>query len=76
VNRHLTEDIPTVISITGFPPQSSGNVESIYASSIYQGNDEVRPEQIRPVSLTVEVKNSQLEYTFRHESVTRIELSK
>ncbi len=76
VNRHLREDIPAVISIAGFNPQASGSVESIYASSIYESNDEVRPELIRPVSSTVEVKNSQVEYTFRHESVTRIELAK
>jgi alpha-N-arabinofuranosidase len=74
VNRHLTQDIPGAISIAGFSPQPSGTVESIYASSIYQANDEMRPELVRPVNSTVEVKNSRVEYTFRHESVTRIEL--
>ncbi|MBV9158851.1 MAG: hypothetical protein JO097_21505, partial [Acidobacteriaceae bacterium] len=76
VNRHLTEDIPAAISIAGFAAQTSGSVESIYAPSIYERNDEMRPELIRPVSSTVEVKDSQVEYMFRHESVTRIELKK
>jgi alpha-N-arabinofuranosidase len=74
VNRHVTEDLPTRISIGGFAPQASGAVESIYASSIYEGNDEMRPDFIKPVQSTVVVKGAQVEYTFRHESVTRIEL--
>lgn len=74
VNRHLTQDIPGVISVAGFRSQPSGSVQSIYASSIYEANDEVRPELIKPVESTVEVKQSQVQFTFRHESVTRIEL--
>jgi alpha-N-arabinofuranosidase len=74
VNRHLTEDIPAVISVAGFRPQTGGTVESIYASSIYEANDEVRPDLIKPVESTVAVAHSQVHYTFRHESVTRIEL--
>ncbi len=75
VNRHLTEDLSTSISIDGFKARSDGRVESLYAASIYEGNDEVQPEHIKPVASTVTVKNSQFLFTFRHESVTKIELA-
>ncbi len=76
VNRHLTQDFQTAISIAGFSSKPSGKVESIYGSSIYERNDEMRPDLITPMESVVEVKNSRIQYTFRHESVTRIELSK
>jgi alpha-N-arabinofuranosidase len=75
INRHLTEDIPVTISLNGFDAKANGAVESLYASSIYEGNDEVRPESIKPVQSSVIVERSQLRYTFRHESVTRIDLA-
>ncbi|MGA8030083.1 MAG: alpha-L-arabinofuranosidase C-terminal domain-containing protein [Bryobacteraceae bacterium] len=74
VNRHLTQDIPAAISVSGFDAQANASVESVYARSIYEGNDEVRPNLVTPVRSTAEVAGSQVEYTFRHESVTRIEL--
>ncbi len=75
VNRHLTEDIPANISISGFAPRPTGTVESLSAPSIYEGNDELRPGYIKPAESSVEVANSEVRFTFRHESVTRIEFS-
>jgi len=75
VNRHLTRDIPADIALTGFTPKGSGTVESLFAPSIYEGNDEMRPQHIKPVQSSVNLTNSGVQYTFRHESVTRIELS-
>ncbi len=75
VNRHLNEDIPASIAINGFDANATGTVDALSAASIYEVNDETRPELITPVESTVSVQNSHLEYTFRHESVTRIELT-
>jgi alpha-L-arabinofuranosidase len=75
VNRQLNQDTPVTISVAGFDAKTNGAVKSLSAESIYEGNDEVRPELIKPVESSVQVLNSQLQYTFRHESVTRIELT-
>ena len=74
VNRRLTQDIPAVISVAGFNPQPNATARSIYASSIYEGNDEMHPNLVKPIESSIEVANSRIEFTFRHESVTRIEL--
>jgi alpha-L-arabinofuranosidase len=74
VNRHLNQDIPATISLRGFNARPTGTVQLLNASSIYQSNDEVQPDFISPVESTVHVVNSQAYYTFRHESLTRIEL--
>jgi alpha-N-arabinofuranosidase len=75
VNRHLNQDIPATISVRGFNAKASGRAESLSAASIYESNDETRPEFITPVGSSVSVQNSQVQYTLRHESVTRIELT-
>jgi alpha-N-arabinofuranosidase len=75
VNRHLTEDIPAEIALTGFTPKGPGKVESLFAPSIYDANDEMRPQHVQPAQSSVQVTNSGVQYTFRHESVTRIEFS-
>ena len=74
VNRHLTQDLPATISLTGFNSNTQGTVESLFAPSIYEGNDEDRPNAIRPIHASVAVTHSHFQYTFPHESVTRIEL--
>ncbi len=74
VNRHLSRDITTDISISGFKPAGQVAAESLYGSSIYEKNDEVTPDAIHPRSSTVNVNGSQLDFTFRHESVTVLKL--
>ncbi len=76
VNRRLTEDLPATISIDGFDAAPDAAVESLYGHSMYEGNDETQPERVVPVKSTVEAIHSQLHYTFPHESVTRIELTR
>ncbi len=75
VNRHLQQDIPAVISIGGFNPSRVAKVESLSAPSIYDVNDEDRPDAISPAESAVKVTGANFQYTFRHESVTRIELT-
>ncbi len=75
INRHLQQDIPAAISVDSFKPTREAKVESLSAASIYDVNDEDRPSAISPVESTIKITGSKLEYTFRHESVTRIELS-
>jgi alpha-L-arabinofuranosidase len=74
-NRQLNQHTPVTISVVGFDAKTNGTVESLSADSIYEGNDEVRPELIKPVESSVQVLNSQIQFTFRHESITRIELA-
>jgi alpha-N-arabinofuranosidase len=74
VNRHLNRDIAATISVNGFDAKATGTVESLSAGSIYEGNDEDRPDLVKPVESSVQVLNSQVRYTFRHESITRIDL--
>ncbi|MFL6351229.1 MAG: alpha-L-arabinofuranosidase C-terminal domain-containing protein [Bryobacteraceae bacterium] len=74
VNRHLIQDIPATISLRGFDSRPTGTARLLNATSIYEGNDEVTPDFISPVESTVRIANSLLHYTFRHESITRIEL--
>jgi alpha-L-arabinofuranosidase len=75
VNRHLNQDFLAAISLRGFDARPTGTVQLLNASSIYEGNDEVRPDSISPVESTVRLVNSELHHTFRHESITRIELT-
>jgi alpha-N-arabinofuranosidase len=74
VNRHLTRDIPTNISISGFKPASEAAALSLYATSIFEKNDEVAPEAVHPQESSTRLNGSRLNFTFRHESVTVLTL--
>jgi alpha-N-arabinofuranosidase len=74
INRHLTRDLTADIGIDGFRPSAKAAVSSLFSDSIYDTNDELNPEAVKPVSKSVPVKGSNLQFTFRHESITRIEL--
>lgn len=74
VNRHLTEDISARISVPGFAPGPEGSARTLWAASLYDKNDEAHPEAVIPSGRSVRLEGSQLEFTFRHESVTIIEL--
>ena len=75
VNRHLTRDIETRINLSGFRPAHS-TARSLFANSIYEKNDETEPEHIHPLITSLSVESAELKYTFRHESVTVIELGR
>jgi len=76
VNRHLTRDIVARISFAGFEAAPEASVQTLYASSIYEQNDEVRPQAIHPRVSSAAVEGTSLEFTFRHESVSVLTLSK
>ncbi len=75
VNRHLTRDIETSIHVAGFRA-TNATAHSIFAESIYEKNDENEPEHIHPRATSLAVESAEIKYTFRHESVTVIELGK
>jgi len=75
VNRHLTRDIEARIDVSGFRPTNS-TARSLFANSIYEKNDETEPEHIHPLTTSLSVDSGELKYTFRHESVTVIELGR
>jgi alpha-L-arabinofuranosidase len=74
VNRHLTEDVAARISVTGFTPGPEASAQTLFAASIYDKNDEAHPEFVIPRERSLRLQGTELEFTFRHESVTTIEL--
>jgi alpha-L-arabinofuranosidase len=73
VNRDLTRDLSADISLNGFVP-ASAKVTTLFSSSIYDQNDELHPEAVRPRSEPITIHSPRFQYTFRHESVTVIQL--
>ena len=73
VNRDLSRDILSTVRLGGFPA-GSGRAWQITAGSIYEVNDEVRPEAIMPVEASFTVSGPTFEHTFPRASVTVIEL--
>ena len=74
VNRHLTSDITTNISLSGFKPASEVTAQSLYANSIFEENDDINPEAVHPQGSSARADGSRLNFTFRHESVTVLTL--
>jgi len=74
VNRDLTRDIPAEVEIAGFRQVSGARASSLYADSIYEKNDEMKPEHIHPQDSSFQVPSPEFKYTFRHESLTMIVL--
>ena len=76
VNRHLNRDIGATIRLNGFVPRGQGKALTLSAWSIYQANDELRPETVKPVESALAATSAEFEYTFPHASVVRIDLHK
>ncbi len=76
VNRHLNRDIGATIRLNGFVPRGQGKALTLSAWSIYQANDELRPETVKPVESALAAPSAEFEYTFPHASVVRIDLHK
>jgi alpha-N-arabinofuranosidase len=74
VDRHLTRDFSASITISGFTPAEEAVVQTLYARSLFAKNDEINPEAVIPQESTAAVHGSQLNLTFRHESVTVVTL--
>ena len=75
VNRDLSRDLSASISIRGFVP-SKATAQALYSSSIYDQNDEVHPEAVRPRTEALGINSPLFSYIFRHESVTVIQLKR
>lgn len=73
VNRDLTRDLPADISLNGFV-SASAKVTTLFSASIYDQNDELHPEGVHPRSEPITIHSPRFQYTFRHESVTVIQL--
>jgi len=73
VNRDLARDLSADISLSGFVP-ASAKVTTLFSSSIYDQNDELEPVAVHPRSEPVTIQSPKFQYTFRHESVTVIQL--
>jgi alpha-N-arabinofuranosidase len=75
VNRHLDQDIPAEMKTGGFRGADGAQVEVLRSDSIYDVNDELRPQAVVPVHSKIAVNNGAASFTFPRASVTRIEFS-
>jgi alpha-N-arabinofuranosidase len=75
VNRDLSRDLSADILLDGFVP-ASATVKTLYSESIYDQNDELHPEAVHPRSEPFTVDSAKFLHTFRHESVTVIQLKR
>jgi alpha-L-arabinofuranosidase len=71
----LTQDIPARIYLRGFSPGPEALVTSLYSDTIYDQNDAATPKKVYPQEAHVSVSSGQIQYTFRHASVTKIQFS-
>ena len=76
VNRDLSRDITARIDIAGFSSAPLGTVRTLTASSIYETNDEVQPQHIHTRESSVSISMPGFQYTFPHEGITLIELTR
>jgi alpha-N-arabinofuranosidase len=74
VNRHPRRDLTARLTLAGFAASGQARVATLAGTSIYQPNDEMRPEAVRPVESSLRVAGSMLEHVFPRGSVTVIEL--
>jgi len=76
VNRDTLRDLPTDIKIAGFAGKTRAVARTLSAESIYEKNDEIAPEHISPRDSFLDVASEGFQYTFRHASVTVLELTR
>ena len=74
INRHLTEDTAATLQLAGFVAGDTAKVQTLSAKSIYDANDEANPTAVTPIESAAKVEANALRLTFRHASVTRIDL--
>jgi alpha-N-arabinofuranosidase len=75
VNRRLGAGAPASIRISGFNAGPEASVSELRAGSIFQVNDEWRPDAIRPRDVRIEA-GTEFRYLFPPASVTVIELKR
>lgn len=75
VNRDLHRDLRAAIKLAGFAAKSAQGAE-LRATSLYEGNDEIRPNAITPQPVSVAVSGAAIDHTFPRSSVTVIEVAR
>ncbi len=73
VNRNLQKDVSAEITLQDFRASAIAHVQELFGRSIYDVNDEIHPAAIQPREASVEIRDSRIEFVFRHASVTRID---
>lgn len=76
VNRDTSRDLQADIKILGFAGAKRAVVHALSAESIYEKNDETSREHILPRESYVDVNSDGFQHTFRHASITVVELAK
>lgn len=74
VNRHLHRDLTAKVQVAGFVPQGEARIQTLASQSIYDANDDLRPNAVRPVERRQKLGAS-FEHTFPRSSVTVIEMT-
>jgi alpha-L-arabinofuranosidase len=73
VNRHLTRDLRANITLHDFSAGSGVRVETLTSESIYNVNNELEPDAVRPVETWERTNKGLLTHIFPHASVTIVE---
>jgi alpha-N-arabinofuranosidase len=76
VNRSLTTDIPTKISLHDFAAVNAASVHTLSSRSLADANDEEFPNRVKPVDSVETVESSGWTHTFLHASVTVLSLDR
>jgi alpha-N-arabinofuranosidase len=70
VNRDSHNAIPTSIRLKDFTPAPTVQVKTLNAEAITTQNDEEHPDRVRPVSSTLPLSGTELQYAFPAHSVS------
>jgi alpha-N-arabinofuranosidase len=76
VNRDLDRDLATRFRVAGFRAGGQARVSTLAGSSIYDVNDERRPNAVVPFESAIKVAGPEFEYTFPRASVTVVEITR
>lgn len=74
INRNLHEDLETDIAVEGAHLGGVADLQELFGPSLYAKNDEVRPAAVRTQQSQLKVTGAHLRLTFRHSSVSRVDL--
>ena len=74
VNRNLHEDLEADIAIEGAHLSGVAEIQELFGPSLYTKNDELRPAAVRTEKSQLKVTGAHLRVTFRHSSLSRVDL--
>ncbi|MHB8301336.1 MAG: hypothetical protein ACYDC6_00670 [Acidobacteriaceae bacterium] len=60
--------VPTQIQIGGFTAASSAEIQTLHATTIEEGNDEIDPERVVPARRVENLSANALRHIFVHEA--------